>query len=40
MTDNADFLKAVPPYPQEEDDADLTVPLWTDQYNNLFEILQ
>jgi SAM-dependent methyltransferase len=40
VTDNEEFLKAVQPRPPEEDRGDFTVPLWTDQYNNLFQILQ
>ena len=40
VTDNEEFLKAVPPWPPGEDGGNFTVPLWTDQYNNLFQILQ
>jgi spermidine synthase len=40
VTDNEEFLKAVQPRPPDEDSGDFTVPLWTDQYNNLFQILQ
>jgi hypothetical protein len=38
VTDNEDFLKAL--QPEAEDDDDSTELLWTDQYNNLFQILQ
>jgi len=40
LTDNEEFLEAVQPWPPEEAPGDFTVPLWTDQYSNLFQILQ
>jgi hypothetical protein len=40
LTDNRDFLRAVKPSPPKEAGDDFTVPLWTDQYNNLFQILR
>jgi hypothetical protein len=43
LTTNPDFIKAVPPVLPPEGRRyhdDFTVPLWTDQYNNLFQILQ
>ena len=40
LTNNADFLRAVKPSPPKEAGDDFTVPLWTDKYNNLFQILR
>jgi hypothetical protein len=40
LTDNQDFLRAVKPSPPKEAGDDFTVPLWTDKYNNLFQILR
>ena len=40
VTDNEEFLEAVQPWPPEDDPGDFTVPLWTDQYHNLFRILR
>jgi hypothetical protein len=39
VTQNDDFVKSHPPRPLHSDDDDLVVPLWTDQYSNLFQIL-
>jgi hypothetical protein len=40
LTRNEKFLRAVKPSPPPEDMQDnFSVPLWTDQYNNLFQIL-
>ena len=39
LTHNNDFIKAHPPQPPTSPDDDLVVPLWTDQYSNLFQIL-
>ena len=36
VTRNDDFISAHPPYLPDDD---LPVPLWTDQYSNLFLIL-
>jgi hypothetical protein len=40
LTNNQDFLRAVKPAPPQEAGDDFTVPLWTDKYNNLFQILR
>ncbi len=40
LTDNREFLRAVKPSPPKEAGDDFTVPLWTDKYNNLFQILR
>jgi hypothetical protein len=40
LTNNQDFLRAVKPSPPEKAGDDFTVPLWTDKYNNLFQILR
>ncbi len=39
LTHNDRFLQVTPPNPPRFDDEDEIVPLWTDQYSNLFEIL-
>ena len=40
LTNNRDFLRAVKSSPPQEAGDDFTVPLWTDKYNNLFQILR
>jgi len=40
LTRNADLLRKVPPLPPTSKRDDFSVPLWTDQYNNMFQILQ
>jgi hypothetical protein len=40
VTGNSGFLKAHPPEPPASTEAALVVPLWTDQYSNLFQILR
>ena len=40
LTRNEDFLRAVSSAPPPEAADDFTVPLWTDSYSNLFQILQ
>jgi hypothetical protein len=40
LTNNQDFLRAVKPSPPPDAEDDFSVPLWTDQYNNLFQILR
>lgn len=40
LTENEDFLQAHPPTRKQWDDDDLVVPMWTDDYSNLFRILQ
>ena len=39
LTENDDFIRTHPPQPPTSPDDDLVVPLWTDQYSNLFQIL-
>jgi hypothetical protein len=39
LTRNEAFLRAHPPKPAFSADDDQRVPLWTDQYSNLFQIL-
>ena len=39
VTRDEGFLRANPSQPPDSDDDDLQVPLWTDQYSNLFQIL-
>ncbi len=39
VTRNEDFLRTHPSQPAKLPDNDLHVPLWTDQYSNLFRIL-
>jgi spermidine synthase len=39
VTRNDAFLAAHPQKADDEDDDNLVVPLWTDQYSNLFQIL-
>jgi hypothetical protein len=39
-TNNESLLAAIPPKPPPETDDDFSVPLWTDRYSNLFQILQ
>jgi spermidine synthase len=39
VTNNEDFVKSHPSRPLESDDDKLVVPIWTDQYSNLFLIL-
>jgi spermidine synthase len=40
LTSNENFLRAIPAAPPEEVCDDFTVPLWTDHYSNLFQILK
>ena len=40
MTRNADLLRAISPVASPRSDNDVRVPLWTDQYSNLFRILK
>jgi hypothetical protein len=40
VTRNADFLRANPPQVPPENVSKRTVPLWTDQYNNIFSLLK
>ena len=40
LTDNPEFLRTVKSAPPAEAGDDFTVPLWTDKYNNLFQILR
>jgi hypothetical protein len=40
LTRNPDLLRKVKPEPRRTKRDDFSVPLWTDQYNNLFQILQ
>ncbi len=39
VTQNDHFLQVTPPDPPHFGDDDQIVPLWTDQYSNLFQIL-
>jgi len=39
LTRNQRFLKEVKAAPPEDEDETRVVPKWTDQYNNLFQIL-
>lgn len=39
VTANDEFLQAHPSQPTKSDEDDQRVPLWTDQYSNLFQIL-
>ncbi len=39
VTRNADLLRAISPVASPRSDNDVRVPLWTDQYSNLFRIL-
>ena len=40
LTNNRDFLHTVKPRLPKEGGDDFTIPLWTDKYNNLFQILR
>ena len=40
LTNNPEFLRAVKSSPPDGAHDDFTVPLWTDKYNNLFQILR
>jgi len=40
LSKNQAMLDAIPPEPPDDVQDDFTVPLWTDQYSNLFQILQ
>ena len=40
VTNNDAFLQAHPSQPEYSTDDDLHVRLWTDQYSNLFQILE
>lgn len=39
VTQDEEFIKAHPPQVSDADKVDIDVPVWTDQYHNLFQIL-
>ena len=40
LTRDDEFVRALPSDPPNSPDDDANVPLWTDQYSNLFRILK